>query len=345
MKPTIRDVAKAAGVSAMAVSYVLHGTGRNVRVSEETSEKIRRTASELKYAPNIMARTFRSGKTKMVGVVFQHLDRLTDDNPYYPQLLNGIMAALFPAGYTLALCPKLVQHGDMAAMLDGRFDGVLWARPDFTEANVESLRDATVPLVMLHAPAGSADGISAFCADNDSALKLVVDHLYELGHRNCTFVIDEVNEHTAEGRARSLAFLGAIQANGMSGEVWAWDERSQSLSDYHHANRERTALVCFSDTLAGRILTTLHNFGISVPRELSVVGFDSSTFCDRTTPRLTSVYQPVEKIAFEATSHLLSLIAAADSGELGLKHSSTLYACGLDVRESTCPPSSRKKTL
>ncbi|HEY3780113.1 MAG TPA: LacI family DNA-binding transcriptional regulator [Fimbriimonadaceae bacterium] len=342
MKPTIRDVAKAAGVSAMAVSYVLHGTGRNVRVSEETSEKIRKAASDLRYAPNSMARTFRSGKTHMVGVVFQHLDRLSDDNPYLPLLLNGIMAALFPAGYTLALCPRLVQHGDMVAMLDGRFDGVLWARPDFTEANVESLRDARVPLVMLHAPEGSADGISTFCADNDSALRLVVDHLYQLGHRNCTFVIDEVNDHTAEGRARGLAFLEAIQSYGMSGEVWTWDERSQSLSEYHQANRGRTAMVCFSDTLAGRILTTLHSFGMSVPREISVVGFDSSTFCDRTTPKLTSVYQPVEKIAFEATSHLLSLIAADERGEPSTQHSSTLYACGLDVRESTCPPSLRK---
>jgi LacI family transcriptional regulator len=329
----------------MAVSYVLHGSGRNVRVSEGTSEKIRNTARELKYLPNTVARTLRSGKTLMVGVVFQHLDRLTEDNPYHPLLLNGVMAALFPAGYTLALCPKLVQRGDMAAMLDGRFDGVLWARPDFTEANVESLRDARVPLVMLHAPEGSAEGIPTFCADNEGALRLVVDHLFQLGHQSCTFVTDEVNDHTAEGRSRSLAFLKAIQEFGMSGDVWSWDERAQSLASYRQANRTRTAFVCFSDTLAGRLLATLHSSGISVPREVSVVGFDSSTFCDRTTPKLTSVYQPVERIAFEATSHLLSLIAAQEASEDIPKHSSTLYACGLDVRESTGSPSLRKKSI
>src|SRR3954464_7556221 len=97
IKTTIRDVAEAAGVSAMAVSKVLHGTGRNVRVSDETSENIRRVAREMRYQANHLARSFRSQRTKMVGVVFQHFERLSEENPYYPQLLNGVMAALFPS--------------------------------------------------------------------------------------------------------------------------------------------------------------------------------------------------------------------------------------------------------
>jgi len=341
----MRDVAKAAGVSAMAVSSVLHGTGRNVRVSEETAEKIRRAANDLKYMPNSFARNLRSGKTSTVGVVFQHLERFSEFNPYYPQLLNGIMAALFPADYTLALCPKLVRDGDIGAMLDGRFDGVLWARPDFTEANVETLRDGRVPLVMLHAPPGSADGIATFCADNESAYRSVVKHLVDLGHSHCTFIIEELNEHTAEGRNRAESFLQAIQENGIHGELFTWDETARSLEKYRQDHRNITAFVCFSDTLAGHLLAVCGNLGINVPRDISVIGFDSSSFCERTTPRLTSVFQPVEKIAFEATTRLLQLIDAGASAESAdLANTANIYQCGLDVRDSTCPPSTQKST-
>src|SRR5579862_5241486 len=109
MKITLRHVAESAGVSEMAVSAVLHGSGRNVKVSEEKAELIRRIARELHYQPNQLARSLRSRRTRTIGVVFHHLMRLTEENPYFPQLLNGIMAVLFPTGYTLALCPKLSQ--------------------------------------------------------------------------------------------------------------------------------------------------------------------------------------------------------------------------------------------
>lgn len=326
----------------MAVSTVLHGSGRNVRVSEETAEKIRKAARELRYQPNTIARSLRSHKTSTVGVVFQHFERLSEDNPYYPQMLNGVMAALFEENYTLALCPKLVQGDDPVAIWDGRFDGVLWARPDFTEASVEKLRHSSIPLVMMHAPPGSAEGVSTFSADNQGALQLVVKHLAELGHRHITFVVDEVNEHTAEGRARAAAFMAAIQESGLQGEIWIWDERPRTLEQYRSRKRSHTAMATFSDTLAGHLLLTCREIGIQVPRDLSIVGFDSSSFCDRTTPRLTSVFQPVEQIAYEATTHLLALIKGGKPGSDRPTPVSSLYECGLDVRDSTSSPSSWK---
>lgn len=328
----------------MAVSKVLHGTGQNVRVSKETAAKIRSAANDLKYQPNAFARNLKAGKTNTVGVVLQHFAGFVDGNPYYPQLINGIISALFPANYTLALCPKLVQDGDIGAMLDGRFDGVLWARPDFTEANVETLRDAYVPLVMLHAPPGSAEGISTFCADNPSALKEAVGHLEELGHRSFTFVNNEIDSHTAEGRSRAEAFLEEVQKRGAHGEIYEWDENPNSLADWIKSKASITNLICFSDTLAGRVLTACQEHEIKVPEDISVVGFDSSTFCDLTSPKLTSVFQPVEKIAFEATTHLLKLIELQGQGMKDFTHSSTLYSCGLDVRESTARPSPKKRT-
>lgn len=326
----------------MAVSYVLHGTGKNVRVSKETAEKIRRVAAELRYQPNSVARSLRNRQTHMIGVVFQHFGRLSDSNPYYPQLLNGVMSALFPQKYTLALCPELVQGGNEEAIFDGRFDGILWARPDFNEASIERLRYANIPLVLMHAPPGSVQGLPTFCADNEGALRLVVRHLRELKHERICFVIDELSEPTAEGKARISAFLTAVEEEGLWGEVFVWDETPRRFKEYRQAHPKLTAMACFSDTLAGTVLNTCKMLELQVPWDLSVVGFDSSTFCERTQPRLTSVHQPVELIAFEAVGHLLDMISGKVEFGDGAEPLSATYKCGLDVRDSTTfPPKSR----
>ena len=338
MSATLRDVAEAAGVSVMAVSKVLHGRGATVRVGAQTAERIRKAAQELRYQPNHIARSLRSRQTQTVGVVLQHFDRLSEQNPYYPQVFNGVMAALFPAGYTLAICPKLVQRSDEGMIADGRFDGVLWCRPDFTEASVQGLRHSSVPVVMMHAPPGSAPGVPTFCANNAGALHLAVKHLAELGHRRIGFVIDPINAHTAEGRARAAAFEIAAAEAGLQGDVLIWEFESPELARYTADDPPHTALAAFSDFHAGRLLDACIRFGIQVPRDLSVVGFDSSTFCETTSPRLTSVSQPVERIAREATTHLLSLIDRGPSGASSDLPSSFIYDCGLDVRDSTAPP-------
>ncbi len=334
MKTTIRDVAKAAGVSAMAVSAVLNGTGRNVKVSQEKAEHIRRVARELRYQPNSLARSLRNRRTGMVGVVFQNFGRLGKEHPYHTQLLNGVMSALFPADYTLALCPKLMMGRDAGSISDGRFDGVLWCRPDFSEASLEDIQNSSVPVVMMHAPPGSVPGVPTFCADNDGAMRGVVRHLREMGHTRMAFAIDRVSENTVEGRARRDAFL----AHAPEGEVVVWPHDPGYAARYAGPDAPHTAVVCFSDDLAGFVLESCDRLGVVVPRDLSVVGFDSSSFCEGTRPRLTSVDQPVERMAQAATAHLLSLIREAAEGLPPSPAVSSIYDCGLDVRESTAPP-------
>lgn len=321
----------------MAVSAVLNGAGSNVKVSKETAERIRDAARQLRYRPNTLARSLRNKRTGMVAVVFQHFDRFGDEHPYYPQLLNGVMAALFPADYTLALCPKLIQGDDAGSVSDGRFDGVLWCRPDVSEESVEGIQNSVVPVVMMHAPPNAILGVPTFCADNSSAMRTAVRHLAELGHKNVAFVIDPVNEHTVEGKVRAQAFLAAAQAARVMGDVFVWDPSLSQLEKYRQ-DAPHTGFVCFSDTLAGQILQACDRLGISVPTDLSVVGFDSSAFCEGTKPRLTSLNQPVERMAEAATNHLLSLIRLTAEGAELPSPVSYIYDCGLDVRDSTTGP-------
>jgi len=339
MRVTIRDVAERAGVSPMAVSVVLNGTGgRKVTVTPEKADRIRQAARELRYQTNHAARIFRTGRTGQIAVVFQNFGRFFPQSTYRGDVMNGVMEALFPANYTLCLCPKLIREGNPDIISDGRFDGVLWCRPDLSEGSTLALQEASAPVVLMHAPPGTVLGVPTFCADNDGAMRRVVSHLISLGHERLAFVIDPISEHSVEGQARSEALRSAARRAGLpEPEVIILTTDHSILRRYSEPNPAHTALVCFSDELAGFVLRSCEDFGVDVPSNVSVVGFDSSPICVTTRPSLTSVNQPVERMAFEATNHLLSLIRNLEQGEPSIAATSTLYDCQLDIRGSTGP--------
>jgi LacI family transcriptional regulator len=309
-----------------------------VTVAPEKAERIRQAARELRYQPNRLARSFRNNRTGQVAVVFQNFGHFRPHSSYRGDVMNGVMDALFPHDYTLSLCPKLMRDGDPGFVSDGRFDGVLWCRPDLTEDSALALQEARVPVVMMHAPPGTVLGVPTFCADNDGAMRRVASHLISLGHERIAYVIDPVSEHSVEGQARSEALKGAARRAGLpEPEVLVLDENHDILARYASPQAPHTALVCFSDELAGFVLDSCKRLGVDVPGDISLVGFDSSPLCETMSPRLTSVAQPVERMAFEATTHLLSLIRAAEGGASPAAATSTLYDCCLDVRESTGP--------
>lgn len=341
MSATLKDVAAAAGVSVMSACAVLTGGGGNVRVSEEKARLIREKARELHYEPNQMGQGLRTRRTNAVGVVFQHLTSFGEEPYYYQQLLDGIMGALFPRGYTLSLSPVLVGADRSVRISNGKYDGILWCSPDLFETSVDSVQNLRMPLVMVHAPSDFAHGVPTFAADNEGAMESVVRHLVGLGHRDIGFVVKPHVARTVEGKARSAAFLKEAAACGVNAAVLLWEYEAEEMS----VDMPYTALAAFNDVHAGHLLSRAQELGIRVPEDLSVVGFDSSNFCERTQPRLTSVHQPIQQIAQEATECLLRLIDAGREGFAQVQHDPTIFACRLDVRDSTAPPNPHSRGL
>lgn len=341
MAITIRQVAAAANVSPMAVSKVLHGKGSNVRVSDDTAERIRRVAREMRYQPNHLARSLRTHRTQTIGLVFEHFERLGIQNGYDLQLLNGVMSAVYPAQYTLAICPQLINIADGSQIGDGRFDGVLWCKPAVTPATVQEMRGANVPVVLMHVPPNAVEGLPSYCCDNSGAMGLAIDHLYDLGHRRIAFVLDPANEVTAEGRSRTAGYLEAMAAKALEPYVMTWSSKAHILSapggvlePYKQTAPPHTAIITFSEAHAVQILASCVGMGIRVPEDLSVIGFDSTPYCEVTTPKLTAIYQPIELMARDATRLLLSLI----DGDTPPQPLGVVYPCGFDVRDSTAKP-------
>ena len=334
MHATIRDVANAAGVSPMAVSKVLHGRGSNVRVGQATAALIKRVAEELKYEPNALARSFRSRRTRTIGLIFDNWSRIAGGSQYLAQLLDAITMSAFPRGYAMTICPHLSDGAE--SFNDGRFDGLLWAKFESSPENFLALERSRTPMVLLHASHFEivGRGFDTFTCENAEAMRMAVDHLVNLGHRRIAFVAPLRAEHNDETLARMEGVRSAMAGRDLpfgGDDVLNWDYDAAEFDNWWYSKPPHTALVLRSESQAGPIYERAAILGVSIPTDLSIIGFDSTAYCETLTPRLTAIRQPTEEMVGKATDTLLALIENGRT-EPARAH---VFLCGFDLREST----------
>ena len=330
MAITLRDVAARAGVSPVVVSRVLHNKALTIRVGEATAERVREAAKELGYRRNVTAINFRARQTFTIGVlhgagrIMPHLEGQTG---YFGALMDGIIAGAFLHGYSVTLCPKLLGQTPEEGMSDGRFDGLLLYSTERTQINSIMLQACTLPVVLIHSRASELDcEVPSVICDNEQGVRLAVDHLVELGHRRIVFAKENWIDNM-ELAARQDAFLRHCQSIGLrKGDYRVVDAQPIDQLFDHGA----TALIANHDGLAENIYDAARRRGLRIPSDLSVVGFDSTSFCERLRPELTSVHQPLREMG-EAAANLL---VTSMRGELS-SHPELVFPCGFDVRNST----------
>ncbi len=331
MGVTLKEVAKAAGVSSAAVSRVLHGRGSNIRVSEARAAEIRRVAKELSYVPNALARSLRVNRTHTIGLLFENFQGIASGPLYIVSLLDGVARTIFPRHYRLTILSEL-DHADVFGSLgDGRLDGVIWCKMAKEEAVLEQIRTCPIPIVAMNGN-GGAEGSAFVACDNRHGIELALDHLVGLGHKRILFA-NELQEDAAPDRIeRRDAFLEVMARRGLKGETASWDWELDGFVEYRKNGGSHTAILAWSERCAGRILARAGEIGLNVPKDLSVVGYDSTAYCETTRPRLTAVRQPIEEMAARAATTLIDLIEGKATP------CSTLFPCALDLRDSTARP-------
>lgn len=337
MPVTIRDVAQAAGVSPMAVSKVLHGRGRNVRVSDESAERIRAAAEKMNYRANDLARSLRTQRTNTIALVFEEFERLGGNTGYFIELFDGVISAAFHRGFSVTVCPKMVNFSHNGVIWDGRFDGLIWCKPEDSLVTVGALNNSVVPVAVLHAAFPEDLPVPVMVCDNAQGMELAVDHLAKLGHKIFSFAVDPANAHTDEARDRLFGLKAALARRNIPFElnhIHQWGHKGEGFLEEWRAGRVGTALVVYGEGQAGEILSQARSGGVNIPEELSVVGFDSTRYCEMTTPRLTAVRQPVEEMARLAAELLIDRIEGKSEDKT--RH---VFPCTFDVRASTaiCP--------
>jgi DNA-binding LacI/PurR family transcriptional regulator len=332
-RPTQKDVAVRAGVTRAVVSRVMHGGASTIRVSEETAVRVRAAAHELGYHPNVSARNLKRRRTGMIGVLhgdgFPRMS-LNAGSRYFADLMDGIIDGAFAYGYTVGICPQLFSQTPEDAMADGRFDGLVWYSTYPSEANIARLRRCSVPIAIVHShTADFDDRFPAAICDNAGGIRLALEHLAELGHRKVAYAHD-AEFLGSEARLRRDAFLDQAPAFGMqASQIDVRGDRS-GLRDYLAGSIPHTAIIAQNEALAAHVSTGLQEKGHVVPDDVSVVGFDSTDFCDLLTPRLTAISQPISSLGYRAVQMLTEVIEGRSPTPF-----EAILPCGLDVRAST----------
>lgn len=317
---TIRDVARACGVSTATVSLVLNQAPRARQISAATQAAVRAAARRLRYHPNHFARSLAAGRGRTVGVI---VPDITD--PYCTQILRGIENTLYRAAHLSLLTdiqndgPRLQRYTEM--LLERRVDGLIMVgnslllRADLPRAFAQR----RIPLVLVGRE--PAAGGRAVVVDNVAGARAGLAHLWELGHRRIAFirgpkgVLDTARRWrgvTLQARALGLRlnprWITALRPPGSS-----YEGGFAAAGLLLAAGRRPpwTALMAYDDMTAFGAIRALARAGLRVPEDCSVLGFDDVAAAAFHNPPLSTIHQPLEMLGAMGGELLLEAIAAS----------------------------------
>lgn len=288
----LKDVAERAGVSATTASFVL--TGRDMRVAEETRQRVLRTARELDYRPNLTARSLRTRVSSTIGLV---ADTIATGH-YGGELIRGSMTAALRRGHLLLVCES---GGDpdlettLAEDLSGRqVDGLIFATA--SHDRIASPRQRAGQRIVLLNCRSDGDH-PAVVPDEAEGGRAVTSMLLEVGHREGIWVVGETPSTSLPGSERMQGIRAALAAEGveLAGQLscpW-WPEAAyDAVSGVLGEGVRPQAVVCLNDRIAFGVYQALETAGLRIPADVSVVSFDDSELASWLRPPVTSVGLP-----------------------------------------------------
>lgn len=338
MATTIKDIARRTGVSHSTVSRALRG---NTLISPETAERIRQAAQEMGYQPSAAARSLKTRRTQVLGVIVSSLA-----DPFFSEILYGIEECVQECGYSLFIAAS--QHDPqrerkiVQTMMEQRTDGVIICSSSFSAEQGRQLISHGFPIVVVNYQAAESFHYSIYHDDVDGSRQLT-RYLIGLGHRRIAYLgnshsgrttLDRLNGYRSEMAAAGLPVPEDYIHHLEGGEP----HLGLAAAEYYLQLEHRpTAVVCFNDMLAIGVLQGFNRAGVHVPRDISVTGFDNITFSAYTNPPLTTFDQPKRSIGREAAELLLDLLKP-DNGKPAPSQNIKILKGRLLVRESTAAP-------
>ena len=326
-------MAERAGVAVGTVSRVLN---EHPSVTAEIRARVKAVIKELGYRPDPFARSMRSKISRLIGIVIPDLT-----NPFFAELVQCAERAATAHGHNVIFMTSFddaAREADRLMQLAGRkVDGIIIV-PSTGLHSIKAPKG--LPLVAVDRLVDNFPGVAA---DHRGGARIAVEHLVRLGHRRIACIAGPAGSASAQDRLRGyLDVVEALddrqpdQAIAPLVVAAAFDYESGCAAGTYLLARPRaerpTAIFASSDQQAIGCLRAANDLGIPVPAGLSIVGFDGIPLSNLTTPRLTTVTQPISQIAEAAIS---ALLGQRDMPRIGKPH---LFECALVERESSAPP-------
>jgi alanine racemase len=319
IRARIADVAREAGVSKTAVSFAFNNPDR---LSPETASRILFVAARLGYSPHPVARMLTQGRTMTIGVLTPQALSVVFSNPFFGAFTEGVAAIAEEFGYALHFISPL--QGSLAqAMSRATVDGVVAIGLSDDHPDIEEIRRAGVPIVLVDSTAlPDHDSVEI---DDVGGARAAAEHVIGLGHRAVAIIGVEppapslrldpegVTGRRLRGYREAFEAIGqtilddcmvagpASVAGGIAALDRIWDDGLRP-----------TAILVMSDAMAIGAMHALRDLRLSVPGDISVVGFDDIDLAQHVDPPLTTVHQPIRRKGEEAVRLLLTVVQRRD---------------------------------
>jgi LacI family transcriptional regulator len=331
MTMDILAVAQKAGVSTATVSRVLNAPNK---VRERTAIKVRAAIEELNYRPNSNARSLRSGRSNLFGIIVSDIR-----NPFFPDLIEHFESLATQHGIDVTIANTGYHEQRLLAaarrFLDRGIDGLAVFTSEVSSATLELLRASEVPVVLLNQPSAAKE----FCTvsvDYIRGFVEAIEHLRMLGHHRIGFVAGPATLSSANRRRK--AFLAAVKSCQLSlRDEWIFEGDHRLTGGRFAAERlfamrfPPTAVVCSNDMTAIGFLESANRQGRRIPEEISLIGFDDLFLCEVVNPALTTLHLSRKEIATRA------FYALQASRNETIEHQPTVISPYLVPRASTGP--------
>ena len=327
--PTIYQVAERAGVSLSTVSRVLNG---KASVNKVLKERVEKAVKELNYRPNSVARSLANNRTDSVGVLVPELNA-----PFFGDLMQAVESTLRAADKHVIISVGrncLETEEDAVEFLISRnCDALIMHAEALSDEYLLELNQSKLPVALVNR---QVEGLPEACTslDNEKGGYLATRHLLELGHQDIAYISGPTDKCDAslrlEGHKRALSEAGLpINPQLIFNGDYSEEDGKIGLLELMARDVPFTALVCANDWMASGAISCARDLGMSLPHDLSVVGFDDVVFAHHVFPRLTTVSNPIAEMAEMSAKYILNKVyGQANNVQLYFEPS-------LVVREST----------
>jgi LacI family transcriptional regulator len=332
----ILDVARNAGISKSTVSRVLNN---QPHVKAETREKIYRTIHEMNFYPNHSARSIVFGKTSTVGLLVPNLT-----SPFYVQIVEGIVDEISSRDYGLLLYKSEGKDEQFLKNMfhQGKTDGIVTITPRFREKDFVEAFQHELPFVLINHRNTQIDA-PYVCFDNYQGGYMAGKYLVDLGHSEIACFSGRLTSQSTKDRFNG--FKKALRESGVQlDDRWTCvkgihfeHSTAETIQRWFVEKRIPTAFFAYNDLTATEIIAVLRELNVSVPDEISVMGFDNIRMAQYTRPPLTTINQSMEMLGRKGARMLLDIIQGVD-----LKEKQLTIEPEIIIRESCDKPNLRR---
>lgn len=337
---TIYDIAKVTGYSPTTVSKVFNNYSD---VREKTRQDILRAAREMGYVPNAHARTLTTKKSWTIGVLFVESTGAGIRHPFFSAVIESFKQIAVSKGYALMFISKDVggkQSGYLENCRIRGVDGVVVFLSDYEDPYFQELLDSDIPTVVLDYATTASHTV---CSDNRNGAGQAVEYLAGLGHRRIAHISGGLN--TFPGSQRQQGYKAAMLQQKLelndsyivTGAYYSMESGYESMLELLRLPERPTAVFASGDLLAFGAVKAVQDSGLSVPGDISVIGYDDIDLARFVTPALTTIRQDTERLGSCAAEMLLSAIDKAPDRQEAL-----ILPVELVVRDSCGPPTNRE---